>query len=63
MMDEKARKHARDMAHKSMKFETSNREFANTEGFKQRCENAGVKPTKRQASKFRNKRGSVYNSK
>jgi hypothetical protein len=40
----------------------SNREFAaKNGGFQAACEAAGIKPTKRQASKFRNKTGTAYN--
>ena len=39
----------------------THREFAGTDGiFKLACELAKVKPTVRQASKFRSKRGSAY---
>lgn len=39
----------------------THREFAGTNGvFKLACELAKVKPTVRQASKFRSKRGSAY---
>jgi hypothetical protein len=42
----------------------SNHEFAKSNGtFIQACEAAGVEPTVRQASKFRNKRGAAYNAK
>lgn len=39
----------------------TNREFAEQDqNFKERCKRAKVKPTKCQASKFRNKRGLAY---
>jgi hypothetical protein len=39
-----------------------NREFAKTDTvFLAACEKAGVKPTPRQASKFRRKMGKAYN--
>jgi hypothetical protein len=39
----------------------TNREFAEKDKeFRNLCENSGVKPTTRQASKFRNKRGLAY---
>ncbi len=37
-----------------------NADFAKLKGFKTYCEMAGIKPTRRQASKFRNKRGLAY---
>jgi hypothetical protein len=40
----------------------TDREFAEKNGkFREACEAAGVKPTKRQAAKFRRKIGSAYN--
>ena len=38
----------------------TNAEFAKTNRLKYCCEAAGIKPTKRQASKFRMKRGLAY---
>jgi len=39
----------------------SNREFASKDKhFKDACEGAGCEPTSRQASKFRNKKGTAY---
>lgn len=38
----------------------TNAAFAETDGFVKACEKAGIKPTARQASKYRNKRGSAY---
>ena len=38
----------------------TNRDFAKNEDFIQRCEKAKVQPTKRQASKFRLGKGSVF---
>lgn len=38
----------------------TNKEYANSKDFTEKCEKVGVKPTKRQASKYRNKKGSVY---
>ena len=39
----------------------TNAEFAKQDGqFQQACAKADVKPTRRQASKFRNKEGSAY---
>lgn len=39
----------------------SNLDFAHTDPlFRKACESAGIKPTKRQASKWRNKRGLAY---
>lgn len=39
----------------------SNRQFAESNPrFKNACEKAGVPPTKRQASKFRNERGAAW---
>ncbi len=41
--------------------EITNRQFAATEGFQMKCLEAGVKSTTRQASRYRNGQGSVYN--
>jgi len=38
----------------------TNHEFAKTEKFKEVCGNAGVEPTRRQASKYRNGKGKAY---
>ena len=57
---EKARKHASAEGRKSMRHDTTNREFADTEGFKALCKAAGVPATTRQASKYRNGCGIVY---
>lgn len=38
----------------------SNREFSKQEAFVNACEKAGVKPTVRQASKFRRKYGAAF---
>lgn len=39
----------------------SNKAFAqNDQGFRARCEEAGVEPTARQASKYRNGKGSAF---
>ena len=43
--------------------EITNRAYANTEAFQQKCSDVGVKPTKRQASKFRRGMGLAYTSK
>ena len=40
----------------------TNREFAKNEDFIRVCKRVGVKPTVRQASKFRNYRGAAHNS-
>ncbi len=47
-----------------MKTEMTNKEFAarNAE-FRKACSNAGIEPTSRQASKYRNKCGLAYQSK
>jgi len=37
-----------------------NKEFAETEAFQLACKEAGVKPTTRQASKFRRREGLAY---
>jgi hypothetical protein len=42
------------------KVEMTNRKFAETKGFVDACESAGVDPTQRQASKYRNKKGLAY---
>ena len=39
----------------------TNKEYAVLPHFLELCELAGIKPTKRQASKFRNKRGALRN--
>lgn len=41
----------------------TNREFSKTEEFIKCCKKAGIEPTKRQASKFKNKKGTAYNFK
>ena len=41
----------------------SNKAFITDAAFVAACENAGVKPTSRQASKFRNKKGAAYAAK
>ena len=38
----------------------TNAKFSKSESFIKLCENAGIMPTKRQASKFRDKRGKLY---
>lgn len=38
----------------------NNREYSKEPGFAILCESAGVKPTKRQASKYRKGKGSAY---
>jgi hypothetical protein len=39
----------------------TNAEFARTNGqFRAACERAGIEPTRRQASKFRNKTGAAW---
>ena len=43
------------------KYDTTNTAFAKTDGnFRAACEKAEVKPTSRQASKWRNKMGKAY---
>lgn len=41
----------------------SNRQYAETESFQEACQLANVKPTKRQASKYRRGLGSAFNTK
>ncbi|MFA7287264.1 MAG: hypothetical protein WC055_00130 [Melioribacteraceae bacterium] len=42
----------------------NNKTFSNTvKSFQAACEKAGIKPTKRQASKWRNKTGMAFNCK
>jgi len=38
----------------------TNKKFSEQESFIKSCESAGIKPTKRQASKFRRGKGIVY---
>ena len=45
------------------KAELSNKEYAKLPGFITQCENVGVEPTSRQASKFRKRCGKVFNNK
>jgi hypothetical protein len=45
---------------KPKKYDKTNAEFANDGGFIDSCTRGMVKPTPRQASKFRNKRGAAY---
>lgn len=40
----------------------TNREYAKLSWFMEACLNVGIEPTKRQASKFRMKKGKVYKS-
>lgn len=40
--------------------DVNNRAFASDPNFKKACEKANVSPTKRQASKFRMKKGVAY---
>lgn len=54
------RKKALSISMQSCKNATTNREMANSEGFKTLCGVADVKPTKRQASKYRRKMGKAY---
>jgi len=43
------------------KYDTPNEKFAKEDStFQQACEKVGIKPTARQASKWRNKKGSAY---
>jgi len=45
----------------SMRFSTTNAHFAKTDKvFQQACESVEIKPTARQASKYRNKRGLAF---
>lgn len=45
-----------------MEKRATNKEYAATEQFRQKCSKLKVKPTARQASKYRNQKGIVYNS-
>lgn len=40
--------------------DVTNREYAETDKFKAACKRAGVEPTPRQASKYRNGKGRAY---
>jgi hypothetical protein len=44
------------------RFRTTHREFANSSDFYEACEKAGIPNTKRQAAKFRQRRGLAYNA-
>jgi len=58
---DKAKEHALAERTKTQKYEQSNSEFAQKNGeFIDACELVDIKPTARQASKFRNKRGKAY---
>ena len=46
---------------RTMETKETNLEFAANTSFLECCRRAGVKPTKRQASKFRNQKGAAYN--
>jgi len=59
----KADAHAERQRHKTVKGGIKNAEFAKDKNFIDLCEAAGVKPTKRQASKYRSKRGAAYRHK
>lgn len=53
--------HRNEVAIEYVKPEVTNAQFAkNDPTFAKACELAEVEPTKRQASKFRNKRGAAY---
>lgn len=41
----------------------TNRQLSEKDGFKAACEKAGIKPTKRQASKYRRQMGAAYAAK
>jgi len=62
----KAAEHAKKERLKSLRHKTTNREFAADEGFVALCKRVSeklgveVKPTARQASKYRNRKGVVY---
>ncbi len=57
----KARKHAEGERHKQVRDGVTNTDYAKQSGqFAKCCEAAGVKPTARQASKFRNGHGAAY---
>jgi hypothetical protein len=43
------------------KYEVTNKAWSASEQFAEMCKQANVKPTRRQASKYRNKKGSLYN--
>ena len=59
---EEEKKHCFEQRTKYQKGQ-SNRDYAEKNGaFRHACDEAGVKYTKRQASKFRNKRGAAYNA-
>jgi hypothetical protein len=59
----KANAHAKAERHKSMKYDVSNREFAEKDAFfREHCEKANVKPTVRQASKYRRGLGKARQS-
>ena len=56
-----ARQHAEAQRHKSCVSGVTNRDFAKDNGnFKDCCEAAGVDPSPRQASKFRNHHGAAF---
>ena len=60
-LDDEVDKVSKQQREKTVKYDIYNSVFANeNENFKLCCEKAGVKPTKRQASKFRNKSGAAY---
>lgn len=44
------------------RFRTTHREFAKTGAFCEACEKAGIPNTKRQAAKYRQRRGVAYNA-
>lgn len=54
--------HAKREATKSCTSEQTNSEFAKQEHFIEACKNAGVSPSKQQASRFRRKFGAAYRS-
>jgi len=58
---QKTFEHAKKEREKSMKDSVTNGEFAKSnELFRQTCDKVSIKPTSRQASRFRNKHGKAY---
>jgi hypothetical protein len=58
-----AKKQKRQPIHQMPENWVTHKEFVKTDDkFRKACENAGVEPTARQASKFRSGRGAAYNA-
>ncbi len=55
------RVHGSDLDQENANRAKANKDIQNSEFFKEACEAVGIKPTRRQASKYRQKRGLIFN--